>query len=237
MAPSFQIVDQDSSRNSGGRSRAAVPAAPKTCQPLSTLPPASSLQAVFFRAAPGKQFSFRLPDSVPQTQALPHKHFTATNSETSSRTSTPPVLLFSGRFSTGTSATLASHASSVCSSTAQHAGPSFTSLQPSVPSSAGTYHQVPKSFSDSIPPSLHFEDFDAPETDLPRSTARLDHTMSFYCLPFNMDRDGHSLSVAPRIEDEEHTPQIRLTSTFHLLLCLQHNHANFYGTVLILVFI
>ena len=173
MAPSFQSVDQDSSRNSGGRSRAAVPAAPETCQPLSTSPLASSLQPVFSQAAPGEQFSFRLPDSVPQTQAPPRKRFTATNSETSSRTSTPPVSLFSGRFSTGTSATAASRASLVCSSTArrtysqvvqqqalppQPAGPSVTSLQPSVPSSVGTHHQVPKPFSDSIPPSLRFED-------------------------------------------------------------------------------
>ena len=30
---------------------------------------------------------------------------------------------------------------------------------------------------------------------------------------------------------------MRWTSTFHPLLCLWHNHANFYGTVLILVFI
>jgi hypothetical protein len=79
-------------------------------------------------------------------------------------------------------------------------------LQPSVPSFAGTHHQVSKPFSDSIPQSLRFEDFDAPEANLSRSTARLDRTTSFYHLPLNMDRDGHSLSAAPRIDDEEHTP-------------------------------
>jgi hypothetical protein len=116
MALSFQ----DSSCNSGGSSRAAIPAAPETCELLSASPPASSLQPVFSQAAPGEQFGSRLPDSVPQTQAPPHKRFTATSSETSSRTSTPPISLFFGRFSTGTSAMSASRASSVCSSTVRH---------------------------------------------------------------------------------------------------------------------
>jgi hypothetical protein len=37
--------------------------------------------------------------------------------------------------------------------------------------------------------------------------------MSFYRLPLNMGRDGHSLSAAPCIDDKEHPPPVRLILT------------------------
>ncbi|KAF8548504.1 hypothetical protein OG21DRAFT_1489344 [Imleria badia] len=226
MAPCSQDTSGASLRNSQGMSTPAVfnPSDSEARKPS----PASffSSQPMFSRAAPGHEFSFRIPASAPQTQAPPHKCFSAANSTASSRTSMPPASLFSGRSLSVPFTAPTSRASSVCSSSGRGTYSQVIEQQ-SLPSQTAGYKSTHPQFlvtssslepsgpghcvsnpSDSLPQSLQFGDFNEPEPDLPRSTARLGRTTSFYHLPLSMDRVGHSISAAPHVGDKGSLPQI-----------------------------
>lgn len=223
MAPSAQDVSLCKSR---GKSKVVA-----TLTEVHGPPPAPSLsQPVFSMAAPGQQFGFRLPESGPQSQALSWNCFSAINSATSSQTSMPSALLFSGRSLSGQSTAPTSSASSVCSSTGrytysqvvQRQSPPHqpvsnrsTLLHPPLPSfiqgHSGPSHCISELF-DNIPLSLCFNDFDDPEPEpnYSQSIAQLTRTASFYHLLLRMGSAGHSLSATPLVANKgTTTPEVR----------------------------
>ena len=202
------------SEDTSGSNMAATITSSQRHEPPASLAPS---QPVFSRAAPGKQFGFRVPDPNPpaSTQAPPHKHFSPTCSTTSSQTSTSPASLFSGRSSSGASTALTSRTSSVCSSTSDWHTYSQVAQQQHRSSYQSTHSLASENLSgprpsDYIPQSLRFEDFEDPEPELPRSTARLQHTASFYHMALSMDGAWHSVLASPHVGDEETIPQVRL---------------------------
>ncbi|KAI6127267.1 hypothetical protein F5141DRAFT_1210629 [Pisolithus sp. B1] len=179
MAPSSQDA-----REQGSRCQQVDSNSPDMISLQSHAPPRSP-QPVFSLAAASQEFSFRLPDVASQA------HMSV---GTAAQTQVPPCAQFHGLHDVGGP------------QLHQHLVHHLSALQ------ANKYIYIPPNATSetSILQMFQFEDFDEQNADpsLAACPTRLQCTASFYDIPLTVNKNGHSITMVPRVRNDRDEPQI-----------------------------